>query len=78
MLCDRLVAHHVAFGVAEAKRFDEVRVLRGAVRTGDAVRIVTVEIETLLRMQKHFEAIIALQIKDQIQTRRFKIDKAIG
>lgn len=61
MLCDGLVARYVALSVAETQRLDEMCVLRGAIRTGDAMRIVAIEIEPLLRMQEQFEAIIALQ-----------------
>lgn len=61
MLCDGLVAQHVALSVAEAQRLDEVCVLCGAIRTSDAMRIVAIEIEPLLRVQEQFEAIIALQ-----------------
>lgn len=54
------MAHNIALGVAEAQRLDKVRVLRSAIRTSNAMRIVAIEVEALLWVQEQFEAIIAL------------------
>lgn len=60
MLCDRLHPRRVALGIAVAQWLHKVRILRVAIRAGDAVRVVAVEIETLWRMHQHLEAVIAL------------------
>lgn len=60
MLCDRLHPRRIALGVAVAQRLHKVRVLRIAIRAGDAVRVIAVEVETLWRMHQHLEAVIAL------------------
>lgn len=61
MLCDRRQAARQAFGVAVGQWFNEMGILSGTIGACDTVRIVTVEIETLLWMQQQFEAIIALE-----------------
>lgn len=60
MLCDRLHPRRVALGIAVAQWLHKVRVLRVAIRAGNAVRVVAVEVETLGRMHQHLEAVIAL------------------
>lgn len=47
-------------GVTERDRLHEVHVLDGAVRTGHHVAVVAVEVEALHRVQKQFEAVVAL------------------
>lgn len=47
-------------GVAEAHRLDEVRVLDVAVRTGDHVAVVAVEVQALHRVQQELVAGVAL------------------
>lgn len=61
MLCEGRQPVRRALGVAEAQRLYEVSVLGVAVRTGNSVRVITVEAQTLLRMHQHFEAVIALK-----------------
>lgn len=69
MLCDRLHPRRVALGVTVAQRLHEVRVLRVAIRTGDAVRVIAVEVETLWRMHQHLEAVIALGCEEREKER---------
>lgn len=47
-------------GVAEAHRLDEVRVLDVAVRAGDHVAVVAVEVQALHRVQQELVAGVAL------------------
>ena len=65
MLCDRTVTQRIAFGVAVADGLHKVGVLSGAVGTCYAVRVVAIEVKTLLRVKQHFEAVVALQTRNE-------------
>lgn len=62
MLCDRRKATSKAFGVAVGQWFDKMCILSSTIGASDTVRIIAVEVKTLLWVEQQLKAIVALKV----------------